>query len=73
MDPRGGLIFCFWMWGGMGWGGLFYLLLSDLFLHGFLLHPFAGFFLGVHRSELGGGSVEERLACQPTMSTYSSL
>ena len=69
-----------WLWGtlvvvlwcnGMGWAGLFYLLLSDLFMHGFLLHPYAGYFLGVHRSELGRDATPEgRAACQPTMSTY---
>ena len=68
--------------------GLAYLLLSELFLHGFCLHPFFGYFIGVHRS-FGGGftaprhrddtETEDLLAApvdgdiQPTMSTYSFL
>mgnify|MGYP000885785574 CR=1 FL=1 len=68
--------------------GCMYLYLSELFLYGFLLHPFAGYFLGVHRSggqgfkkERGGysfvsraeDSIAEKASCQPTMSTYSTL
>lgn len=30
--------------------GTTYLLLSELFLHGFLFHPYFGYFLGVHRT-----------------------
>lgn len=59
--------------------GFFYLYLSELFLYGFAMHPFMGYFLGVHRS--GGGGFESKKAtqsdrdqashgCQPTMSTY---
>jgi fatty acid desaturase len=61
------LLLCF---AGGGWGAALYLLLSELFLHGFCFHPYAGFFLGVHRSELSKGREAE---CQPTMSTYSTL
>lgn len=56
------------LWFAAGWAAVVYLLLSELFLHGFCFHPYAGFFLGVHRSELASGREAE---CQPTMSTYS--
>jgi hypothetical protein len=65
--------------------GLVYMLLSELFLHGFAFHPYFGYFLGVHRS-FGQGFVpasepagmppkykpgDENISdCQPTMSTY---
>lgn len=59
--------------------GFFYLYLSELFLYGFAMHPFMGYFLGVHRS--GGVGFESKKqtqsgdeashGCQPTMSTYS--
>lgn len=61
--------------------GLFYLYLSELFLYGFAMHPFMGYFLGTHRS--GGGGFDSSSTplddkndstgrhCQPTMSTYS--
>lgn len=48
-----------------------YVVLSELFLHGFLLHPWAGYFLGVHWSDATGSSAAG--ACQPTMSTYNAL
>lgn len=68
--------------------GLLYLLLSELFLHGFCFHPYLGYFLGVHRSrgegfggsdgvEPGGKAAAPRAdgvdECQPTMSTYGPL
>lgn len=79
-----------WLWAAAlaalaaagGGSAVCYLLLSELFLHGFCFHPYAGFFLGVHRSEIsistssrggeGKGSAGEA-SCQPTMSTYSVL
>ena len=39
-----------WTWGGVFCGAC-YLALSELHLHGFMFHPYMGFFLGVHRSE----------------------
>jgi len=44
----------FQLCGDLGWTpimkGLLYLYLSELFLYGFCLHPFMGYFLGTHRS-----------------------
>jgi fatty acid desaturase len=70
-----------WSWGSVI-SGFFYLYLSELFLYGFAMHPFMGYFLGVHRS--GGVGFESENSstailnadpdiqgCQPTMSTYS--
>lgn len=42
-----------WSWQSVA-KGISYLLLSELFLHGFCFHPYFGYFLGVHRS-FGGG------------------
>lgn len=62
--------------------GLMYLYLSELFLYGFAMHPFMGYFLGVHRS--GGKGFDSHALktkgsaafmdgqCQPTMSTYGT-
>ena len=44
-----------WTWSSAA-KGFSYLYLSDLFLYGFLMHPFMGYFLGVHRS--GGRGFE---------------
>eukprot|EP00040_Diaphanoeca_grandis_P027947 m.160237 g.160237 ORF g.160237 m.160237 type:complete len:585 (+) comp31177_c0_seq1:228-1982(+) len=62
--------------------GFIYLTMSELFLHGWLIHPYFGYFLGVHRS-FGGDFKHKGVApppvpadstsCQPTMSTYSLL
>ena len=52
---------------------LTYVALSDLFLHGFALHPWAGYFLGVHWSDAGSADGPTRVNCQPTMSTYEPL
>jgi fatty acid desaturase len=54
--------------------GLLYLYISDLCLYGFAMHPFMGYFLGVHRSGGDGFSSSSNRTtqtCQPTMSTYS--
>lgn len=63
--------------------GFLYLYLSELFLYGFMMHPFMGYFLGVHRS--GGKGFEHAQSnqngmvykgmsgCQPTMSTYCAI
>ena len=67
--------------------GVAYLAMSELCLYGFLLHPYMGYFVGVHRSGGEGfkdkghpsrqGLLPGRDAahgqCQPTMSTYSTL
>jgi fatty acid desaturase len=64
--------------------GITYLLLSELCMYGFGMHPYMGYFLGVHRSRGKGfentkkrdSGVEEsnqRNSCQPTMSTYSAF
>jgi hypothetical protein len=53
-------------WQAQGWTlgsvlkGLCYLYLSELCLYGFALHPFMGYFLGVHRS--GGKGFERKAA-----------
>ena len=57
--------------GGSAWVGLVYLSMSELCLHGFLFHPYLGFFLGVHRSRID--QTNEAADCQPTMSTYSAF
>jgi len=65
--------------GAGGWSvwsafkGTMYLLLSELFLHGFAFHPYFGYFLGVHRSQGEGfATPASRVApCQPTMSVYN--
>ncbi len=44
--------------------GLLYLYLSELFLYGFAMHPFMGYFLGVHRSG-GTGFESNRLQGPP--------
>ncbi|KAJ9455682.1 Cytochrome b5 [Diplonema papillatum] len=76
----------------LGWGTLAafarvvaYLALSELFLSGFLLHPFGAYFIGVHRTaagvdplpledeeEAGDARAEGKQACQPTQSCYAS-
>jgi fatty acid desaturase len=54
------------------WNMLIYLGLSELFLFGFLFHPFMGYFLGVHGSRGGSRNADDgEQMCQPTMSTYS--
>jgi fatty acid desaturase len=60
-----------WMLVGRG-GSLLYLTLSELFLHGFALHPWAGYFLGVHRSDVSTAR-RDRKECQPTTSTYCPI
>jgi fatty acid desaturase len=71
-----------WAWMGAaqlihsyaGLNATIYLVLSELFLHGFLLHPYAGYFLGVHRSDAAMTLGDDRRPrCQPTTSTYSSV
>ena len=47
-------------------GSVFYLILSEMFVFGFLFHPFLTYFLSVHQSaETADGG------CQPTRSIYS--
>ena len=55
-------------------GTLLYLVLSELFLNGFLLHPFGAYFLGVHKTAPGVVGVEGEVGrhCQPTQSCYAS-
>ena len=62
-------ILVFWdeNWGLWGIFNLtLYLSLSELFLGGFLAHPFGAYFLGVHQSAPGSH------VCQPTQSCYAS-
>lgn len=49
--------------------GFLYLLMSECFFQGFLMHPFGAYFLTVHRTSSPEG--KETATCQPTMSTYS--
>jgi fatty acid desaturase len=54
------------------WKIIAYLSLSELFLFGFLYHPFMGYFLGVHGSTGGSRNADDgEQMCQPTTSTYS--
>ena len=57
--------------GGTWWHGFLYLVLSELFLHGFAHHPYFGYFVGVHNSRAARGRTGGAAGCQPTMSTYS--
>eukprot|EP00756_Hemistasia_phaeocysticola_P000052 Hpha_TRINITY_DN10036_c0_g1::TRINITY_DN10036_c0_g1_i1::g.83947::m.83947 len=57
------------------WGvlqGLLYLGLSEMFLSGFLLHPYGSYFIGVHLSEKRVSSDGSTTTCQPTRSCYTS-
>jgi hypothetical protein len=58
--------------------GVLYLVLSDMFLFGFLFHPFLIYFLSVHHgayngnpSNNSGGAVADGRSCQPTRSVYT--
>jgi hypothetical protein len=59
-----------WTWSSAA-KGFSYLYLSDLFLYGFLMHPFMGYFLGVHRSGGKGFESENKLK-QPQSGVDSS-
>ena len=67
--------------GGCPWKATVYLVLSELFLYGFCFHPFAGYFLSVHRCDhdpAAAAGVDSGLdpalyERQPTTSTYSTL
>ena len=51
--------------------GALYLILSEAFFKGFLLHPFGAYFMSVHRSQYPTKGSARKSHCQPTMSTYS--
>ena len=71
--------------GGDPWKTVVYLCLSELFLYGFGFHPFAGYFLAVHRCDVDASPEDDLrvrdskvrpkslLEKQPTTSTYSAL
>jgi hypothetical protein len=57
------------------WLGMWYMMLSELFLFGFLFHPYAAYFLSVHRSSYAPSSSRvgptNGWPCQPTRSVRS--